>query len=234
MPPRSSPDAAPSSDHPSPPESRPEAQHRRLPLALKLGYAGFLALLTPVYWVVHGPVNFLWFSNIALFLTCVAVWRESALLASMMALSVVFFELGWTLGFFTRLFTGVELFGLTGYMFDPSLSLFVRGLSLYHLALPPLLIWLMYRLGYDRRALFAQTGLAWTVLILVFFVSDPEGNENWVFGPGEDGEPQDFMPAPLWLAMLMAAFPLLVYLPCHLLFRSWFGPAGRFRHRDAA
>ncbi len=201
----------------------------RLPLALKLAYVAFLGVLTPVYWVAHGPINFLWFSNIALFLTCVAVWRESALLASMMALSVVLFELGWTLGFFTRLFTGVELFGLTGYMFDPSLSRFVRGLSLYHLALPPLLLWLLYRLGYDKRALPAQTALAWAVLIVVYFVSDPEGNENWVFGPGEDGEPQKWMPAPLWLAMLMAAFPLLIYLPGHLLFQRWFGPVGRFR-----
>jgi hypothetical protein len=45
-----------------------------------------------------------------------------------------------------------------------------------------------------------------------------------VYGPGEDAE-QDFVPGPVWVGLQMIAFPLLVYLPCHLLFRRWFPPA---------
>jgi hypothetical protein len=205
------------------------SSERRLPLWLKIAYTAFVIVLVPVYWVEYGPVNFLWFSNIALLATLHAVWRESALVASMMALAVTVFEAFWNLGYFTRLFTGVELFGLSAYMFDASIPLFVRGLSLYHVILPILLLWLLHRLGYDRRALSRQTLLAWVILPLSYLVSDPEGNENWVYGPGEDGE-QDIMPGPLWVGMLMAGFPLLVYTPCHLLFRRVFAaPRGRQR-----
>ena len=56
----------------------------------------------------------------------------------------------------------------------------------------PLLLWLVWRLGYDRRAWLAQAALALAVLPLCFFFTDPDRNINWVFGPGE--KPQDWMP----------------------------------------
>ena len=52
------------------------------------------------------------------------------------------------------------LLNLTGYMFDQHLPLFTRGLSLFHGWLPLLLVWLLFRLGYDKRALSAWTSLA--------------------------------------------------------------------------
>ena len=55
-----------------------------IPLPLKIGYTLFLCVLVPVYWVKWGPKNFLWFSDIALLTTGVALWLESSLLASMM------------------------------------------------------------------------------------------------------------------------------------------------------
>jgi hypothetical protein len=201
------------------------ARERHVPVWLKVTYTGFVAVLVPVYWVEYGPINFLWFSNVALLTTTVALWRESPLLVSMMALAVVFLEMFWIVGFFTRLITGAELFGLTGYMFDESIPLVVRGLSLYHIVLPPLLVWLLYRLGYDRRATSRQTIVAWIILPLSYMLGDPESNENWVYGPGEDSE-QDVMPGPLWVAMLMVVFPVLVYVPCHYLF-SWLFKAPR-------
>jgi hypothetical protein len=148
----------------------------------------------------------------------------------MMALAIVVFELFWMLGFFVRLFTGVETIGLAAYMFDPTIPLFIRGLSLYHVVLPPLLLWLMYRLGYDRRALLRQTLLAWLILPLSYLLGTPESNENWVFGPGEDAE-QDLMPGPLWVALQMIAFPLVVYVPCHFAFKKWW-PSFEQRHPE--
>jgi hypothetical protein len=41
----------------------------RLPLALKLVYTAFMAVLVPVYWHYYGPTNFLYFCDVALFLT---------------------------------------------------------------------------------------------------------------------------------------------------------------------
>ena len=42
---------------------------------------------------------------------------------------------------------------MTDYMFNPNTSLFLRGLSLFHGWLPFLLLYLVWKLGYDRRAL---------------------------------------------------------------------------------
>lgn len=205
----------------SPTVSLAGSDNHRLPFALKAGYSVFVAVLVPVYWINHGPINFLWFSNIALLVTLVAVWRESSLLASMMALSVVFFELIWTLCYFTRLLTGHGFFGVPDYMFDPAIPLLVRGLSLYHIALPVLLIWLLRRLGYEPRAFAGQTLLAWVVLPLCYVVSTPGQNENWVFGLGDHHEYQ-ILSGVWWVGLQMIAFPLLIYLPCHQLFRRLF------------
>ena len=100
-------------------------------------------------------------------------------------------------------------------MFDPEIPLLIRGLSLYHLALPLLLLWLLYRLGYDRRALVAQTLLCWIVFPVSYLVSSPQANINYVYGFGS--EPQQWMPPELFVLCLMLAFPLLLYLPMHLL-----------------
>ena len=70
--------------------TNPETQSAtgRVPLAVKLGYTAFMAVLVPVYWANYGPTNFLYFCDVALFLTLAAVWTESALLASMAAVGM--------------------------------------------------------------------------------------------------------------------------------------------------
>ena len=115
--------------------------------------------------------------------------------------------------------------GLAGYMFDRRLPLWLRGLSLFHAALPPTLIWLLRKFGYDRRAFCIQCGITWTVLPLTYALTDPEKNINWVFGPGT--RPQTRIPPRLYLALAMAAFPLLVHWPTHLAMRRLFRPVRR-------
>jgi hypothetical protein len=191
-------------------------------LWFKLAYTLFVIVLVPVYWLEHGPENFLWGSDIALFVTLLALWAESALLVSMMALAILLPELAWNVDFFLRLMFGADSFQLLGtrYMFDPELPLLVRGLSLFHVVLPALLVWLVYRLGYERRALIYQTVLAWVVLPATYLLTDPAANINWVRGLGR--EPQAWMPAPVYLILVMIAFPLVVYLPTHFLLKWLF------------
>ncbi|MFL6208723.1 MAG: membrane-associated protein [Pyrinomonadaceae bacterium] len=191
-----------------------------LPLWLKLAYTLYVCLLVPFYWAQYGPVNFLWFSDIALLTTIVALWLENALLASTMAVSVVLLEIAWNIDFFGRLFTGKHLFGLSKYMFDATIPLGVRALSLFHIVLPPLLLWLVHRLGYDRRAVLVQTVLAWILLPLSYWLSNPTENVNWVYGFSD--KPQTWLPAPLFVALLMLALPPLIYLPTHLLLKKLF------------
>ena len=194
-----------------------------IPLWLKILYTLFVAVLVPVWWLEHGPVNFLWACDIALLVTLVALWRESRLLAGMTAVAVLLPELLWNLDFFLRLIAGRDVIGMdaTGYMFNPSNPLPVRLLSLFHVFLPPLLLWLVWRLGYPARAGWGAVALCWLVLPLSYLHSDPTRNINFVYG--WSGAPQTWLPGPWYLALLMLALPLGVYLPTHLLLKSLFG-----------
>jgi hypothetical protein len=191
-----------------------------VPIWLKILYTLFVVFLVPIYWRQYGPANFLWFSDIALLLMVPALWLENRLLISMMALSVLLLELVWNADFWVRLVTGKSLIALSAYMFDPKIPVFIRGLSLFHVALPILLVWLLCRLGYDRRAFFWQTLVALVVLPISYLVTNPSENINWVYGFGE--KPQTFLPAPLFVLFLMIGFPLVIYLPMHFLFGKIF------------
>jgi hypothetical protein len=195
-----------------------------IPLGLKVVYTIFVCALVPIYWRQYGPANFLWFSDLALLGLVPALWLENALLVSMMAVSVVFFEAIWNIDFFFRLATGKSFIGLSAYMFDPGISLFIRGLSGFHIVLPLLLLWMLRRLGYDQRAFFWQAIVALVVLPLSYLVSNARENVNWVYGFGQS--PQRILPGPLFVILLMLLFPLAVYLPTHFLFIRIFRSAG--------
>src|SRR5436190_6954000 len=139
-----------------------------IPTGLKIAHTAYVAVLMPIYWHNYGPANFLWFSDIALFMITVAMWRESRLLASIVAISALAVETAWNLDFFVHLMTGHELLGAAEYMFRSEIPLWLRSLSLFHIWLPPLSLWLVWRIGYDRRALIAQTLLAWFVLPITY------------------------------------------------------------------
>lgn len=189
-------------------------QREGVPLWLKIAWTAFVAVLIPVWVVEHGPANFLWFSDIALFGLVVALWLEHRLIASMMALATLLTEAAWTVDYLAALLLGWHPVGLTEYMFDPAIPLHVRAMSLFHVPMLVSLIWLVWRLGYDRAALLAQTLLAWVVLPLSYVLSGPEENINWVYGFGER---QEFMHPLAYLALLMLLFPLVIYVPAHFL-----------------
>ena len=194
----------------------------RISLWIKISYTLFVAVLVTVYWVERGPANFLWGSDIALLVTVAALWLESPFLASTVAVGVLLPELVWNLDFFLRLLTGVDVIGLnaTGYMFRADYPLYSRILSLFHVFLPVLLVWLVYRLGYDRRALPAQLLLTWTLLPVCYFFTDTERNLNWVFGIGNP--PQPLLPGFWHVLLLMGAISVAVILPTHLLLKRLF------------
>ncbi len=189
----------------------------RIPLSIKLVFTLFMCVLVPIYWHHYGPANFLWASDIALFAVFISVWLEKPLLNSMMAIGVLPFELLWIADFLS----GAQLLGGTEYMFDDSRPLYLRALSLFHFALPPFVVFLLFRLGYDRRALVAQTLLAWIVLPLSYLITDPAENINFVLGFGD--RPQSLMSPLLYLALGMALLPAAIFLPLHLILRRYFG-----------
>ena len=193
-----------------------------IPLWLKIAYTLFLCVLVPAYWrkADAGPLNFLWFSDIALLGTGAALWLESKLIASTMAVGVLLPELFWNLGFFSQLLTGKNLTTLTEYMFDARRTRFMRGLSLFHIILPPLLLWLVARLGYDTHALAAMTILSTVVLPVTYIATKPEHNINWVHRWG-DARPLGLSGLG-YLVLLMVAYPVALFLPTHFLLRAIF------------
>src|ERR1700689_4566422 len=52
--------------------------------------------------------------------------------------------------------------------FSPSLF-FLRSLSFFHFWLPWLLIYIVWKLGYDRRAFLRWWVLAWALLLVCYF-----------------------------------------------------------------
>lgn len=195
-----------------------------IPLSMKLAFSAFMAVLVPYYFHAYGPENFLWFCDVALFVTLVGLWKESKSLISTQAVAIVLPQFLWVADFIFNLFFGTSLVGLAAYMFDPEIPLFVRGLSLFHGWMPFLLLWLVSRLGYDRRAWKTQIVICWSVLVTAFLIlpgpGTPAGNVNKVFGWGETT--QTVMQPVAWLGIVMLAYPLLVYLPSHLLLKRIF------------
>jgi hypothetical protein len=193
----------------------------RVPLALKLVYTAYMAVFIPVYWHYYGPTNFLYFCDVALILTLFAIWPENALLISMCAVGIVVPQAVWVADLIANA-AGFPLLGMTDYMFDGDRSLFLRMLSLFHGWLPFLLIFLVWRVGYDRRALPAWTVLAWGLLAVSFFVLPPPTaspglvpvNVNYVWGMS-DHAAQTFVPAWAWLAGQFAGLPLIACAPTH-------------------
>jgi hypothetical protein len=185
-------------------------------LWLTLVYGLAVPVIAVIYWRAYGPTNFLWLSDIGLALTLAALLSGNRLLASMAAVGVLALELAWTIDF---LFAG-RLVSIAAYMFDAKLPLYLRAISLFHLALPPTLLFLVYEFGYDPRALIYQTLLTWAVLIVTYLTTDPAKNINWVFGPGS--KPQHVLPPLLYLGLEMAIIPVCVFLPTHLLLERFF------------
>ena len=218
-----------------PPATTAAPQRVRLPLWLKLAYTAFMAVLVPVYWKNYGPTNFLYFCDVALFVTLAAVWTENALLASAAAVGIVLPQMLWCADFAAGLL-GFKLTGMTAYMFDTKRPLFLRGLSLFHGWLPFLLLFLVQRLGYDRRALPVWTVTAWVLLLICFNFLPAAGaalanakvpvNVNYVWGMSDDA-PQTWMPTYAWLALLFTGLPLLIFLPTHSLLKTAFSRHNR-------
>lgn len=203
----------------------------RVPLWLKLAYTAFVCVLIPKYWMDYGPTNFLYFCDVALLMTVVAVWREDPLWASMPAVGILLPQSAWMVDFLAGA-VGLPLLGMTDYMFDVKIPLFTRGLSFFHFWLPILLVWLVWRLGYDRRALVGWSLVAVGLLLVCFFLmpappapSDNPNlpvNINYVHGMS-DQKPQEWMPPLLYFGLMLVFLPVGVYTPTHFALRWLFG-----------
>src|SRR5207247_1887208 len=122
--------------------------------------------------------------------------------------------------FLARGLSGVRVIGLADYMFDRKIPRRVRALSLFHLWLPPLLLWMIARLGYDRRALRAQTAASCVLLVTTYALTTPSDDINWVYGLS--GSPQRSIDPRTYLLLVIAVYPLAFHWPAHAAFTRMF------------
>jgi len=184
---------------------------------LKIFFTLLVIVIVPVYWKYWGPKNFLWFSDIALFGITLGLWIESPLLISMIAAMVFWAELAWNLDLIIRLVFGVDVFGLTGYMFKDDHPLYIRLLSLFHVPLFGAIIYLLNYWGYNTEAFLYQIPITWLILIATY-LAKPEENINWVYGWGED--PQKKFSPTVYFIGLLVLYPLIIMLSAHY-FLKW-------------
>lgn len=192
-------------------------------MAWKIAYTAFVLLVVVIWRRNYGWRNFLWFSDIAFIGAVPALWLESAALASVLAVAVLLPEILWNVDFAGRLLLRRRITGLTDYMFEPERPRLLRGLSLFHVPLPLVLLWMVREYGYD-----ASVGLTGAILMAAVVlpwsraVSPPEKNINWTYGLGGAGSK---LPPAIYMAMLFAGFVLLVFIPTHLLLIHWYAAA---------
>jgi hypothetical protein len=201
----------------------------RIPLWVKIAYSLFAAVMIPTYWREYGPANFLYFCDVAVLLTLLALWLENSLLSSMAAVGILLPQLAWVVDFAAHA-VGLKLTGMSDYMLDDTIPRFTRAISLFHGWLPFFLIYVLRRLGYDRGAFPKWVALGVALLVICYFWmpkpgTQPEGshqpvNINYVFGFSSK-TPQSGMPANAWFLVVLCGLPALVWWPTHRLLLRW-------------
>jgi len=189
----------------------------RIPLWIKVFWTLWLLVWAPVYWRQYGPQNFLFFCDLGNVLIAVGLWLESPLIFSWQATGLLLFQTLFVADLAGALLTGRQLIGGTEYVFDPSIALWVRLLSLFHVVTPPLLLWAIWRLGYDRRGWKVQTLMAWIVVPINYFWR-PQYDVNWA--RGLFFREQHVVPGLLYLLTYLIVVPAAVYFPTHC-FLAW-------------
>jgi hypothetical protein len=186
----------------------------RIPAWLKILWTVWLIAWAPLYWKQYGVQNFLFFCDLGNIFIGIALWLESSLLFSWQACGLLLFQSIYIIDLAGAVITGRHLIGGTEYIFDPGLPLAVRLLSLFHVITPPLLLWALRHLGYDRRGWKFQTLTAWIVVPINYFWR-PQLDVNWA--RGLFFREQRLVPGWLYLLAYLTLVPLLVYFPTHLL-----------------
>ena len=186
---------------------------------VKWAWLAWLAVWVPFYWAGPGPVNFLWFCDIANFVIGAALWLESPLLLSSQAVGVFLLQCAWAVDYLGRLIVGFHPIGGTEYMFDPQEWIAIRILSTFHLVMPVVLLWLLRRGRYDPRGVTLQTAFAALVFPASWFAG-PELNINWTWKPF--GIEQVWLMPEVYLALCLPLAFLIIYWPSHRLFLRLF------------
>ncbi|MGA9882169.1 MAG: hypothetical protein WBQ34_00470 [Candidatus Acidiferrales bacterium] len=181
----------------------------------------WLAFWIPVYWRAWGAANFVHLCDIAVILTCIGLWTDNALLISSQAVSSLVVDAMWAVDAAGAMATGHHIFGGTEYLFDPSHALWVRLLSVYHVAMIVVLLWALLRIGYDRRGWALQAWIVAGAFVAARFTPAAQ-NINFAYRMPVVNRPVG--PAPVHVAVSIAFMIFVVYWPTHWALKKLFPP----------
>lgn len=194
---------------------------------MQVAVIAWLAIYVPVYASAYGGWHFLQLCDLSVLLACLGVLTRSRLLLSAQALGAPAIALLWLADLGWSAATGHYLHGGTAYLWNEAVPAAARVLSIFHLVLPLLLLFCLWRNGYDRRALLLQAAISAVVIAVSRLWLPPVDNLNYVNAwPGGGvllrGVPGAHAVAS-WLVLCLA-----IYLPTHLLLQRLFA-AGSLR-----
>lgn len=199
----------------------PPTPETKFPAWVRWAALLWLAFWLPVYGRTWGAANFLHLCDVAVILTCIGLWFNSAFLISSQAVASLLTDAAWAIVAGSKPFLARPLVGGTESFFDPHYALWIRLISLYHLAMPLLLLWAMYRLGYDRRGWLLQSVIALPVFVASRFTS-PADNINFAFI--DPFFHKQIGPAPVHIILSWLFMVFVAYLPTHVLLKRIFRP----------
>ena len=140
---------------------------------------GILAIINSFFYLE--VASFLWLCYLSLILIGAGmIFRSSYLIV--MQLNIVFIPLVfWNVDFFYQLFSKKSLYGITDYFFTGGLNSLGSFVSLQHIYILPLSVYIVYRLGVkDRRIWIASFIEVLIVFFASLFFSSASENANCV------------------------------------------------------
>jgi len=166
---------------------------------------GIIAVINTLW--TQGSVQVLWMCYICLLLIGIGILIRSSFLIMSQLYIITIPLLLWDVDFLYRLIMQKSLIGVTDYFFIGSLSEIGKIITLQHLFIIPLAIYLVYLIGVKRRDAWK---LSFIQIILVFFLgilfTSPEANINCVFEPCIN----IFLGLPYQLTWFLIAFLLII------------------------
>lgn len=192
---------------------------RKIPAWVRWAALLWFAIWLPTYWITWGGLNFLRLCDVTVILTCVGLWSSDSLLLSSQAVAAILVDIAWVLDAAWRLILSRHFFGGTEYLWDAHYPLWIRLLSLFHVVWPFLLLWAIYRVGYDRRGWILQVAIA-AVVIPASRVAGSALNLNYCFR--DPFFHRAWGPAPVHVAIVIAFMAVVVYWPTHLVLSRFF------------
>jgi hypothetical protein len=179
----------------------------------------WFAVWFPAYWQVWGAANFIHLCDVAVILTCIGMWTQSPLLISSQAVGTLIVDAAWTIDAASRGLFRRALVPGNEYLFDPRYPLWIRLLTLFHLVMPALLLWGIYRMGYDRRAWVFESAIALPVFALARLTNSAT---NIDFAFSDPFFHRQIGPAPIHVLIIWLFMVLVVYLPTHFVLKRLF------------